>query len=143
MKDFSGVNKKIKKSANDKWANQYLHIFEDYELYDQKKEIQPNVKSTLEDTGLIQKHHNTKNFAKGFSFLQENVNTQVNTFIYHYVKHMFKVRYRYNKANREGFNTESSILNFIFHLNLLVPGLSYCLKSSDDLLNKHRLRLGG
>ena len=46
-------------------------------------------------------------------------------------------RYKYAEPGYEDFNSDSYILNFIFHLNLLVPGITYDVKNSFDQLKMY------
>lgn len=129
----------LKSYAFKKWNNMHKFMLKKTSNVTNVEDLPPNVVGALEDSSLLMTRD--RNNATCFDFLLDNIKNQVSTFLYCYCKHMFKIKYKYlrgDKQHKEAVS-EGNILSLIFHLTLLFPPMSYSLKSSADVLNQLQL----
>lgn len=141
VKSSKIMEDKLKEHAFVNWNNMHKYMLtqtvaEGYPL------PPPRVIQTLEENGLMITMQEDKNNSGCFDFLLDNIKNQVSIFLYGYTKRMIKLRHNYKRKVPGGADEavyEGDILNFIFHLTLLYPQVSYSLSKSQESLTDLKL----
>ena len=125
---------KSKKHGFEKWNSMHRAM-----LTGNTKDLPMNVKKALEDANLVMS--NERNNSTCFDFLLDSLKNQVNWFLYAYNARLVKTRQNYLRVDTkesEAVNP-NRILNFLYHLALLSPQLSYKLKDSSSAILENQL----
>lgn len=140
VKSSKTMEEKLKAYAFDKWNNMHKYMLRQTSFVQKVEPLPTRVVQTLEESGLMMQEG--KNNSGCFDFLLDNIKNQVSIFLYGYCKRMIKIRHNYKRKVSNGPDEavyEGDILNFIFHLTLLYPQVSYSLSKSQESLTDLKL----
>ena len=96
-----------------------------FEELERNNQLSKNIMHTLEDSDMILRK--ASSHTRGFDFLLDNIKSQVQIFLYSYIKHLFSIRNSYRGKSQDDIS-EGQILNLILNLTLLVPSVNYNIR---------------